>query len=230
MLPFFDSLRGVDYPSLVVRLLLAVVCSAAIGIERSMKNRPAGFRTHILVCLGGAVAAATGNYLYLGLHLPADVTRISGQVITGLGFIGAGTIIVTKASDIKGLTTAAGLWTTGIIGLALGSGYYEGGILATLLVLITETALARLGKRFRIRPKYSIILHYRDKVVLDAVLRSCSDQHISLRRLLVRQAGEKSDDYEAVLVLQGVKNPGDALQSISCIPGILSARLNEEEE
>ena len=229
MLPFFDSLRGMDYPALLARLFLAVVCGGAIGVERSIKNRAAGLRTHILVCLGGAIAAATGNFLYLGLHLPADVTRLSGQVVTGLGFIGAGTIIVTKASDIKGLTTAAGLWTAGIIGLALGSGYYEGGILAAVLVLITETSLARLGKRIRVRPKFSILLRYHDKVALDAVLRACKDQHMSIRQLHIQHTSDRSADYEAVLVLQGRKKMEDVLDSIAAMPGILSARLNEED-
>ena len=122
MLHFFDPLRNMDFISLLARLLLAVFCGTAIGLERSAKNRPAGFRTHILVCLGGAVAAVTGHFIYLGMGLPADVTRLSGQIITGLGFIGAGTIIVTKTMTIKGLTTAAGLWTTGVIGISLGSG------------------------------------------------------------------------------------------------------------
>ena len=145
MLSFFDPVRGMDYFSVLLRLLTAALCGAAIGIERSMKNRPAGFRTHILVCLGGAVAAVTAHFIYLVLHLPTDVTRLGGQVITGLGFIGAGTIIVTKKMSIKGLTTAAGLWTTGIIGLAAGSGFYEGALLGSALVLLTESTLARLG-------------------------------------------------------------------------------------
>ncbi len=96
MLGLFDPLRDLEFSSLLARLLLAVLCGAVIGLERSTKNRPAGFSTHMLVCLGGACAAVTGHFLYLGLRIPADITRLSGQVITGLGFIGAGTIIVTK--------------------------------------------------------------------------------------------------------------------------------------
>ncbi|MBO5497463.1 MAG: MgtC/SapB family protein [Oscillospiraceae bacterium] len=95
MLSVLDPLRGVGFGPLLMKLLLSIACGALIGLERSAKNRPAGFRTHILVCLSGTVAAVTGHYLYLVLHLPADITRLSGQVITGLGFIGAGTIIVT---------------------------------------------------------------------------------------------------------------------------------------
>ena len=225
MLPMFDSLRGLDYGSMLLRLLLSVACGAAIGIERSVKNRPAGFRTHILVCLGGAVAALVGNFLYLGLRLPADVTRISGQVITGLGFIGAGTIIVTKSTDIKGLTTAAGLWTSGIIGIALGSGYYEGGVLATVLVLITETTLARLGKRIRLRPKFSVRLLYSDKVALDEVLRTCKNRHMSIRRLHIQSNEEEGADYEAILQLQGNRKAEAIVEVLQDIPGIRLAEL-----
>ena len=85
MLTIFDPLRNLTFVSLLARLLTAVFCGTCIGLERSAKNRPAGFRTHILVCLGGAVASLTGHYMYLGLKLPADITRLSGQVITGLG-------------------------------------------------------------------------------------------------------------------------------------------------
>ena len=135
MLTILNGLRDLSFWAILVRMLVAVLCGTLIGLERSSKNRPAGFRTHILVCLGAAVASITGLYLYLGLELPADISRISGQVVTGLGFIGAGTIIITKKMTIKGLTTAAGLWTTGVIGLAIGSGYYELGVLGTALVL-----------------------------------------------------------------------------------------------
>ena len=171
MITFFDPLRGLDFLSLCVRLFLAVLCGTAIGLERSAKNRPAGFRTHILVCLGASVAAVTGHFLYLGLQLPADITRLGGQVITGLGFIGAGTIIVTKTMTVKGLTTAAGLWTTGIIGLAIGSGYYEGGLIGSLLVLITETRIARLMDKLPKRRQFALEILYDDKETVDQVMR-----------------------------------------------------------
>ena len=227
MLPIFDSLRGLDFWSMLLRLLLAVACGAAIGIERSVRNRPAGFRTHILVCLGSAVAALVGNYLYLGLHLRADVTRISGQVITGLGFIGAGTIIVTRSSDIKGLTTAAGLWTSGIIGIALGSGYYEGGLLATVLVLITETTLARLGRRIHPHPKFSVRLLYSSRLAMDEVMRACKSNHISVRRVHIQSSAAENADaaFTAVLEVQGSRKAGEVVELLGGIPGIRRAEL-----
>ena len=115
-------MKEIGFGAMVLRLALAMLCGGVIGYGRSRKERPAGFRTHILVCLGAAVAMMTGLYVFLELKLPTDISRLGTAVISGLGFIGAGTIVVTKKMSIKGLTTAAGLWTTGIIGLAVGAG------------------------------------------------------------------------------------------------------------
>ena len=222
VLSFFDPVRGMDYFSVLLRLLTAALCGAAIGIERSMKNRPAGFRTHILVCLGGAVAAVTAHFIYLVLQLPTDVTRLGGQVITGLGFIGAGTIIVTKKMSIKGLTTAAGLWTTGIVGLAAGSGFYEGALLGTALVLLTESTLARLGARIRPRPEFALDLLYNDKDALTATMRYCKDKRMSIRNLQIQTLEDGYAAYEATIILRGSIKPYELIEQLSKMPGIVS--------
>ena len=222
MLSFFDPVRGMDYLSVLLRLLTAALCGAAIGVERSMKNRPAGFRTHILVCLGGAVAAVTAHFIYLVLQLPTDVTRLGGQVITGLGFIGAGTIIVTKKMSIKGLTTAAGLWTTGIVGLAAGSGFYEGALLGTALVLLTESTLARLGARIRPRPEFALDLLYNDKDALTATMRYCKDKRMSIRNLQIQTLEDGYAAYEATIILRGSIKPYELIEQLSKMPGIVS--------
>ena len=138
MLSMFDGLRDVTIASVTVRMVLAVVCGGIIGIEREYKRRPAGFRTHILICLGAAMTTLTSQFLYLNMHYYTDMARLGAQVVAGMGFIGAGTIIVTRRQRVKGLTTAAGLWTAAIVGLALGGGFYEGGIAATGLILLAE--------------------------------------------------------------------------------------------
>lgn len=222
MLSFFDPLRQFTFGSLVLHLLTATLCGVAIGIERSMKNRPAGFRTHILVCLGGAVAAVTAHFIYLVLQLPTDVTRLGGQVITGLGFIGAGTIIVTKKMSIKGLTTAAGLWTTGIVGLAAGSGFYEGALLGTALVLLTESTLAKLGARIRPRPEFALDLLYNDKDALTATMRYCKDKRMSIRNLQIQTLEDGYAAYEATIVLRGSLKPYELMEQLSKMPGIVS--------
>ncbi len=127
----------------VLRMLLAVICGGLIGIEREHKRRPAGFRTHILICLGASLTTLTSQYIYLQLDMFTDLTRLGAQVIAGIGFIGVGTVIVTKRRQVKGLTTAAGLWASAIVGLAVGAGYFEAALIATAMILLVELVLAR---------------------------------------------------------------------------------------
>ena len=119
----FDGLRDVTVLSTTVRMVLAVLCGGIIGIEREYKRRPAGFRTHILICLGATMTTLTSQFLYLNMHYYTDMARLGAQVVAGMGFIGAGTIIVTRRQRVKGLTTAAGLWASACMGLAIGAGF-----------------------------------------------------------------------------------------------------------
>lgn len=126
--------------SVAVRLLLAMICGGAIGYFRDKLNKEAGFRTHILTCIGCAVTILVGEYMFL-LYPGVDPSRIGAQAISALGFLGAGTIIVSKSNHVTGLTTAAGLWTTAAIGLGCGAGFYELCIIATVAILISQNLL-----------------------------------------------------------------------------------------
>ncbi len=121
----------------VVRLLLSVVLGGLIGLERQFRRREAGLRTHILVCLGSCLIMLTSLYVFdiYNNKVPLDPTRIAAGVITGIGFLGAGAIIREK-ERIRGLTTAASLWVVSGIGLAIGCGFYSGGLIAAGMVLI----------------------------------------------------------------------------------------------
>lgn len=144
MILYLDTIRGIGTLAILVKLICAVLCGGLIGIEREYKRRPAGFRTHILVCLGAAMTTITSQYLIAALGQYADPGRLGAQVVAGIGFMGAGTIIVSKRNRVKGLTTAAGLWTTAILGLSIGTGFYECAILATIMILIAELFLSKL--------------------------------------------------------------------------------------
>ena len=146
MLEFLNFLRDgeIDTLTAAVRLVLAVICGACIGLERERKRRPAGFRTHILICLGAAMTTMTSQYITLNLGLFTDMARLGAQVIAGIGFIGAGTIIITKRRQVKGLTTAAGLWADAVVGLCLGAGFFEAAIIATIIILLAEIVFVRL--------------------------------------------------------------------------------------
>ena len=141
-------LREFNFASVVLRLLLAMICGGYIGLERGRKRRAAGFRTYMLVSLGAALTMLLGQYEFHMLQNTwsqsaefvgnkIDVARFGAQVINGIGFLGAGTIIVTGKQEVKGLTTAAGLWASACMGLAIGAGFYECMLLAFLLIFLS---------------------------------------------------------------------------------------------
>ncbi len=133
--------------STTLRLSLAVLCGGIIGLDRGRRKRPAGFRTHMLVCMGAALTMLISQYVAIliqntpGFTGTTDVSRFGAQVINGIGFLGAGTIIVTSRQEIKGLTTAAGLWASACMGLAIGAGFYLGAVLGCVLILVSITLM-----------------------------------------------------------------------------------------
>lgn len=131
----------------LVRSLLSVLIGSLIGSERARHGRAAGMRTHILVCLGSCMTAMTSMYVSQVLGITGDVFRIPAQVVSGIGFLGAGMIILKANNMITGLTTAAGVWTTGTIGVALGYGYYIGALIVTALFLATIILFAKFERR-----------------------------------------------------------------------------------
>ena len=204
MLSIFASLRDVTLLSVAVRMLLAVLCGGAIGIEREYKRRPAGFRTHILICLGAAMTTLTSQYLYLVMGLFTDMARLGAQVVAGIGFIGAGTIIVTRRQRVKGLTTAAGLWTAAIVGLAIGAGFYEGGLATTALVLLAELVFSRLEYRILANaPEINLYIEYRDRATLDELLRLYREQGLKVVNLeITRSKGSEKRNACAIFTVR----------------------------
>lgn len=132
-----------EIAEIAIKMGLALLCGGALGLERERKRRPAGFRTYILVCLGATVVMMTNQFI-CDTYGSGDYARMGAQVISGIGFLGAGTIITTGYNRVKGLTTAAGLWAAACIGLAIGIGYYAGAILGMLAILLTMVVLHSL--------------------------------------------------------------------------------------
>ena len=142
-------LEGVNLWSAILRIVLATVIGGIIGLDRGRHGRVAGARTHILVCLGAAITTLLGLYTAECLGYNNDPMRIGAQVISGVGFLGVGTIVIRNQAHVKGLTTAAGLWATASIGLAVGAGFYLLAVLSFLAVMITMSLLAHLEQRLR---------------------------------------------------------------------------------
>lgn len=137
----------------IVRIVLAAMLGALIGLERGRKHRPAGVRTHTLVCMASALVMITNEQLILAYGTGGDPARMGAQVISGIGFLGAGTILTDRQNRIKGLTTAAGLWASACIGLAIGGGFYVGGIFATALILLAFTKLIDVEQHLVMRSR-----------------------------------------------------------------------------
>lgn len=160
MLGFLEPLRILTSDNSIwvtlFRLGIAALCGGVIGLERGRKRRPAGFRTHMLVCIGAALAMLISQYLTMMTTefwrdiVPGggntDVARLGAQVINGIGFLGAGTIIVTGQQEVKGLTTAAGLWASACMGLCIGAGFVEGAVVGCLFIFLTIVILSRVER------------------------------------------------------------------------------------
>ena len=148
----------------VFRIALAVALGGLIGFERGVRSHPAGFRTHILVRVGACLAMLTNQFVYQEIGDAVDVTRMGAQVISGIGFLGVGTIFMTGRNTVKGLTTAAGLWASGAIGLATGIGFYTGAIIAGIIVLVVlglfpifENYMYRMARGIRLHVEFDSI-------------------------------------------------------------------------
>lgn len=226
MLTIFDGLREVNLASVVVRMLLAVVCGGAIGIEREYKRRPAGFRTHILICLGAAMTTLTSQFLFLNLHYYTDIARLGAQVVAGIGFIGAGTIIVTNRQRVKGLTTAAGLWAAAIVGLALGGGFFEGGLIATVLILMAELLFSKLEYRMlNNAPEINLYMEYRDHSCLENVLNLYRGRDVKVLDIEITRAMD-SEHHNACSIFNLRLNRNcsveELLEAVSTIKGVVA--------
>ncbi len=173
MIESFAFLRECTLPSVALRLILSMLFGGMLGIERGRKGRAAGFRTYMFVCMGAALTMLLSQYEYLMLNgawndiageigIRTDVSRFGAQVINGIGFLGAGTIIVTGKQEVKGLTTAAGLWASACMGLAIGAGFYECVFLAFLLIFLCirflpylETAIVERARNMNIYVEFT---------------------------------------------------------------------------
>ncbi|MFZ7119780.1 MAG: MgtC/SapB family protein [Eubacteriaceae bacterium] len=154
-----------------IRLLLSIILSGLIGFEREFTNKPAGFRTHILICIGSTTVMLCSIIMFeqYSPYTTIDPARLGAQVISGIGFLGAGTII-REGFNVKGLTTAASTWAVGCIGLAVGSGYYELSIISTLIVFSTLKIFGHIANKLHsYNEKYYFEFQYTEKFDLESL-------------------------------------------------------------
>ena len=175
------QIREVTYFAVILRIFVAAVLGGFMGLERGLKNRAAGLRTYMLVCVGACLIMLTNQFIYQ-VYSQGDPVRMGAQVISGIGFLGAGTIIVTRRSQVKGLTTAAGLWTAAGVGLTLGIGFYEGAIAGFVTVLVVMTLMQYMDNKMRSKTKsFEIYVELSSQVTLGDLLRQIREMDIEIR-------------------------------------------------
>ena len=215
-------LREVTYLAVVLRIFAAVIIGGILGLERGMKNRPAGLRTYMLVCVGACVIMLTNQYIFQ-IYETGDPVRMGAQVVSGIGFLGAGTIIVTRRNQIKGLTTAAGLWSAAGVGLALGVGFYEAAIVGTFAVFFEMTLLQKMDNKLHRRSRQLEAYIELSSISLGDFLRTIREADIEISNVQRESGDEASDDVRAyVATIKGRKrqNHQELMEKVLAIPGV----------
>ena len=214
-------LREVNVISVAVRILLSLIIGGLIGLERGMKNRPAGLRTYMVVCLGACLVMLTNHYVY-NVYNTGDPVRMGAQVVSGIGFLGAGTIIVTRRSQIKGLTTAAGLWSSAGVGLALGIGFYEAAIAGAVAIFVIMSLLQRMDDKLHQKNRVlEIYLELSHEISLGDFLRQVRQEDVEISDIQREQDSDAEAGIRAYIALIKIKkrldhvNITEMLQSIS---------------
>ena len=219
------NIHALTVADILIRMCLAVLCGALIGMEREQKRRPAGLRTHMLICLGASMTTLTSQYLLLNLGMFTDPARLGAQVIAGIGFIGAGTIIVTKRRQIKGLTTAAGLWASAIVGLCCGAGFYLGAVSAAVLILVAEMLMSRLEWYVISRARtMNIFVEYSEAETLTRIVDQLKNMNISILDMELTKASVGSGRNPCVTFSLGMSKRtghGAVLNQLTGLRGVI---------
>ena len=222
---FFEYLRELNMVSIALRLTLSVILGGFIGMERGRRGRAAGLRTHILVCLGAAMASLLGVFVTKELEISSDASRIAAQVISGIGFLGAGTIVIKGRFRVSGLTTAAGLWATASIGLALGYAFFEGALIAAFLTVVTITILSHFEARiYRKNARASIYIELGNVTAVNATATMLAKEYhaIDLQVTPPRSGIQNHVGFEATVYLGLLKiSEEELIRQISEKPDVV---------
>ena len=194
-----EVLKELNTVSVTVRLLLSLICGGILGVERGRKKRPAGFRTYMLVCMGAALVMITNQYI-TEVYGGTDPARMGAQVISGIGFLGAGTIIVTGRNRVRGLTTAAGLWAAACVGLSLGIGFYTGAVVGCVLIFVVMALLQGLDDWVMSSTKViNLYVEFDQMTDVGVFLRFAKEQGFRISDLEMTRANGIGDSGIAIL-------------------------------
>ena len=219
-----ENIRLVTYGAVALRILCAILLGGMLGMERGMKNRPAGLRTYMLVCTGSCLIMLTNQYIFQ-VFTVGDPVRMGAQVVSGIGFLGGGTIIITRHSRIKGLTTAAGLWASAAVGLALGIGFYEAAIVGGVAIFVIMTLLQKWDNKMHSMTKRMDVYVELDKAVtLGDFLREVRETNLAISNVQRESSPDKdagSRAFSATLTSPSRQRHAEMLEIISGITGVV---------
>lgn len=228
MFDFSTDLNSINDTSILLRLFLSVLLGGIIGFERGRAGRPAGLRTHILVCLGSTLAIMTNQYVSQTFGT-GDPTRMAAQVISGIGFLGAGTILVTGRHQVKGLTTAAGLWATACMGLAIGIGFYKAAIFTCLLIAFVTVILHRLDNRMLTKVNvFDIYIEFGKAASITNVIDHMKQLDIKIDSIEMIKPTYASDASAAAIMTLRLRHKKVRIDVLSQINGIEGVEFLEE--
>lgn len=218
------ALREVTYLAVILRIVAAVIFGGILGMERGLKNRPAGLRTYMLVCVGACLIMLTNQYLFQ-VTSTGDPMRLGAQVVSGIGFLGAGTIIVTKHNQIKGLTTAAGLWAAAGVGLALGVGFYEAAIVAGFAIYAILTLMQYLDRRMHRRARYlELYIEISQELGIGTLIRRLRALNVEIEELQLESGNVPEEGVRGLIVTLKSKKRGEhitLLEKLRKIEGLV---------
>ena len=219
-----DSINDLSVVSMALRMVLSMVCSGVIGLERGRANQPAGMRTYMLVSFGASIVMITGDYLF-NKYGTGDPARLGAQVVSGIGFLGAGSIVVSGKSRIRGLTTAAGLWTSACIGLVMGIGFFECGIAATAAMYIIIGYFKKVEDRITFYDGwFTIYVSVEDASSLANLYDRIKE--LGMKTGEVQILGKKHECKEALVSVRNDahKERGEILSALDSIGGVVAVR------
>lgn len=215
--------REVTYLAVALRIFAAVILGGLIGLERGMKNRAAGLRTHMLVCVGSCLIMVTNQFIYQ-FSGAGDPVRMGAQVVSGIGFLGAGTIMVTRRHQVKGLTTAAGLWTAAGVGLALGIGFYEAALIGSLAVFCVMTLMQKMDNKVHRKTKdFDLFVELTPALSFGHFLREMRKLEIEVAEVQKEPSADADSGNRAYLLAMHTKERRlhmEVLEEIQAIEGV----------
>ena len=231
-------MNALPFWEVCLRLGLAMLCGGVIGVERGRKHRPAGFRTYILVCVGAALTMVLSAYMS-AMHdvwsavapqlTRGDFSRLGAQVINGIGFLGAGTIIITGKNQVKGMTTAAGLWASACMGLAIGAGFYIGACVGCITIILTVTVFGKIEYFITSRSRnITIYIEFVDTDNITYIVERIKSRGVRIFDVELMKASDTPSKYSSATLIMRLPKKLSHTGLIAEIAKVDSVKMIEE--